>query len=67
MKIVINGKEKEFKGESITPYDLVNLLDLEGKRYAIECNGEIIPRSNFAVVYIKNGDQLEIVGAVGGG
>jgi thiamine biosynthesis protein ThiS len=33
----------------------------------MECNGQIISRSNFSIMYIKDGDKLEIVGAVGGG
>jgi len=67
MKIVINGTPKEFDVESMTAEDLVKKLQLQGKRFAIECNGEIMPRSLFKELVIKNGDQLEIVGAVGGG
>ncbi|MBL6685631.1 MAG: sulfur carrier protein ThiS [Methylophilaceae bacterium] len=67
MKIVINGTPKEFDVESMTAEDLVKILQLQGKRFAIECNGEIMPRSLFKELVIKNGDQLEIVGAVGGG
>ena len=46
---------------------LVITLNLTGKRLAIEKNGEIVPRSQFDVVTIVDGDKLEIVGAVGGG
>jgi sulfur carrier protein len=67
MKIVINGREKEFEGDKITPNDLAQYLKITGKRYAMECNGQIISRSNFSIMYIKDGDKLEIVGAVGGG
>jgi len=67
MKIVINGKVKEFKRDKMTPQDLVNYLEISGQRYAIEQNGEIIPRSDFLERDIKDGDMLEIVGAVGGG
>lgn len=67
MKIVINGTPKEFDVESMTAEDLVKILQLQGKRFAIECNGEIMPRGLFKELVIKNGDQLEIVGAVGGG
>lgn len=43
------------------------MLGLEGKRLAIERNGEIIPRSLFTETSLSAGDKLEIVGAVGGG
>lgn len=42
-------------------------MGLEGKRIAIERNGEIVPRTAFAETGLFSGDRLEIVGAVGGG
>jgi len=38
-----------------------------GKRIALERNGEIVPRSQFAEQQLADGDRLEIVVAVGGG
>lgn len=46
---------------------LLERLQLAGKRVAVERNGEIVPRSRFAQTPLTNGDQLEIVIAVGGG
>ncbi len=46
---------------------LLDYLQLAGKRVAVERNGEIVPRSRFAQTPLANGDQLEIVVAVGGG
>ena len=40
---------------------------LAGKRVAVERNGEIVPRSEHASTTLTNGDQVEIVIAVGGG
>jgi len=67
MLITINGKARNLEFEQCNVTDLVTHLALTGKRLAIECNGEIIPRSQFDGTFIKNGDKLEIVGAVGGG
>lgn len=67
MKILINGNIKQFDGENMTISALVVTLNLVGKRLAIEKNGEIVPRSQFDAVLLRNGDKLEIVGAVGGG
>jgi sulfur carrier protein len=47
--------------------DLVEKLDLAGKRIAVERNGEIVPRGQFESVRLADGDALEIVVAVGGG
>lgn len=46
---------------------LVDELGYSGKRIAIECNGDIVPRSLYAQRILHDGDRLEIVGAVGGG
>ena len=67
MKISINGNVKQFDYEKLTISVLVMTLNLTGKRLAIEKNGEIVPRSQFAEVNLQDGDKLEIVGAVGGG
>jgi sulfur carrier protein len=67
IQISINGKPREFSVDQMTVADLVSQLGLTGKRLAIECNGEIVPRSTFAQAHLVSGDVLEIVGAVGGG
>lgn len=67
MQLFINGNERFFEAAELSVADLVQQLTLQGKRLAIECNGEIVPRSFFAEKKLKNGDKLEIVGAVGGG
>jgi len=46
---------------------LLEALELAGKRVAVEKNGEIVPRSQYADTRLAEGDALEIVVAVGGG
>jgi len=65
--LTINGKVREFDVATLYVSDLVERLELTGKRLAIECNGAIVPRSVFAQTLLNDGDKLEIVGAVGGG
>lgn len=62
----INGKPRQFES-AIMMSDLIRDLGLEGKRIAVERNGEIVPRSEFVSVELSDGDAIEIVGAVGGG
>lgn len=50
-----------------TVSDLVARLALEGRRYAVERNGRIVPRAEHAATRLSHGDRLEIVHAVGGG
>ena len=67
MQLTINGKPRSFDAATFTVAELVQHLELTGKRLAIERNGEIVPRSQFDVTPLSDGDKLEIVGAVGGG
>ena len=66
LELVINGEPRSFP-ETLTVAQLVETLDLTGKRIAIEKNGEIVPRSQHATTPLASGDRLEIVVAVGGG
>lgn len=67
MQLTINGKPRSFDAATFTVAELVQHLELTGKRLAIERNGDIVPRSQFEVTPLADGDKLEIVGAVGGG
>ena len=67
MLITINGKPRSFEAASLSVAELIQQLELVGKRLAIERNGEIVPRSQFDATQLADGDKLEIVGAVGGG
>jgi len=67
MNLKINGNIKSFDDTSMTIEGLVTQLNLLGKRIAIEKNGMIISKSEFQKITLQDGDQLEIVGAVGGG
>lgn len=67
LTLTLNGVATDVAGHTSTIADLVAALGLEGKRIAVEKNGEIVPRSRYASTAIARGDRLEIVGAVGGG
>lgn len=67
MQIFVNGKPIPVPSEVMTVLALVEHMQLTGKRIAIERNGDIVPRSQFAEVHLQAEDKLEIVGAVGGG
>lgn len=57
----------EGAGANLNVAQLLEHMGLQGKRIAVERNGEIIPRSHFEQPLLADGDQLEIVVAVGGG
>lgn len=66
IQITINGATRQIQ----QPLNLAQLLEemqLAGKRVAVERNGEIVPRSQYSAMALQANDQLEIVVAVGGG
>lgn len=66
MNIYINGEVLTL-ALNISIQDLVNELDLGNKRFALELNQAILPRSLYAQTSLNEGDQIEIIHAVGGG
>lgn len=66
MNITLNGQAKALNDVN-TIADLVRFLGYEGKRIAVERNGDIVPKSLHGQQALTEGDEIEIVVAVGGG
>lgn len=66
MEILVNGEPREV-ADSFTVSDLLQELELIGRRLAVEVNLEIVPRSQHAEHQLQAGDKVEIVHAIGGG
>ena len=66
MEITLNGEKFALEtGSNIV--NLIDKLDLNTDKLAIERNLEIVPKSKFAMTIIEEGDKLEIVHFIGGG
>lgn len=66
MDITLNGELTQVtSGHTLS--QLATSLGLQGKRYAIEVNQEIVPRSEHDHYQVQAGDKIEIVTAIGGG
>lgn len=61
----INGKDEAADGIVLKDYLHQNAYPPGG--VAVECNEEIIPKSNYDTYVLKDGDVVEIVSFVGGG
>jgi len=66
MRIRVNGEEKEVAG-GLTVAALLESLDLPPTGIAVALNMEVVRRSDYAAVALSEGDEVEIVRAVGGG
>lgn len=67
MELLVNGTVRRLDPPPATVSDLVRALNLEGRRIAVERNGEIVPKSLYGATPVAPGDRLEVVAAVGGG
>ncbi len=66
MNILLNGSTHTLSAPGSIA-DLIEQLGYTGKRIAVERNGDIVPRSLYTQTALQDGDQIEIVVAVGGG
>jgi sulfur carrier protein len=66
IQVTVNGATQRFE-PPLQISALLAKLELAGKKVAVERNGEIVPRSAHASTVLADGDELEIVVAVGGG
>ena len=64
--VTVNGKAEHFDAP-LHVAAVLERLAMAGKKIAVEKNGEIVPKGLHAQTLVENGDELEIVVAVGGG
>ncbi len=66
MQIIVNGTQREV-AEGTSTKQLLEDLELQEARVAVEVNREIVPRGALAQHRLQAGDRVEIVRAIGGG
>ena len=65
MDIAINGENRSVSAKTVK--ELLESLDIDSKRVAVELNMEILPKADYLTRTIADGDRIEIVHFVGGG
>lgn len=65
-QLTLNGEPYAI-APGLTAADLVEQLGLSGRRIAVEINEQIVPKSQLAATSLADGDQIEVVHAIGGG
>ncbi|MEN2751986.1 MULTISPECIES: sulfur carrier protein ThiS [Psychrobacter] len=63
--IHVNGRTLQTTHQTVQL--VVNELGLSSGRYAVEVDGELVPKSELAQLRIVEGMNIEVVQAVGGG
>lgn len=65
IQLTLNGEAYAI-APGLTAADLVAQLGLSGRRIAVEINEQIVPKSQLAAA-LAEGNQVEVVHAIGGG
>ena len=64
--IIVNGEQiTDFENKTVL--ELIEKLGYKLTFIAVEYNGEILPKSEYANTLLKENDKLEVVSFVGGG
>jgi len=66
MYITLNGSPRDC-ASATTVAQLLQEAGYGGRRVAVEVNHQIVPRSQHTSYVLAEGDQVEIVHAIGGG
>ena len=66
MQIIVNGEARDID-DGLSLAQLLEQLELSGKRIAVELNEAIGPRARHAETVLEAGDKIEIIHAIGGG
>ena len=66
MEIVVNDEPRQTVA-ACTVAALLQELGINSRFLAVERNGQIVPRRDYADCNLQEGDRLEIVTLVGGG
>lgn len=66
MQITLNGEAFELE-RPMSVVELLDSLDIDPRRVAVEHNLAIIRRHTFPDVIVRDGDRVEVVNFVGGG
>lgn len=64
--IALNGEERTLPGDA-TAWTVVELLGLEGKKFAVEINRQVVTKPRLKETPLTDGDVVEVVAFVGGG
>ncbi len=66
MQIFLNGEQRAL-ADAQTIAGLLAAAGLDGRKIAVEVNGEVVPRGRHPIRMLADGDRVEIIQAIGGG
>jgi thiamine biosynthesis protein ThiS len=67
MKILLNNRDEEFSGETLTISEMLELKKFSFKMRIIKLNGVFIPKDKYDSTYIHEGDNVHMLYLMSGG
>jgi len=67
MKILLNNRDDEFDGETITVSEMLIIKKFSYKMRIVKINGELIPKDKYDNAIIKDGDNVQMIYLMSGG
>lgn len=66
IRVELNGESKALEN-TYTLEHLIRLLNLKNPNIAVAINFDVVPRSQYSLKTVKDGDKIDIIHPVGGG
>jgi len=67
MKITLNNRSEDFKGQELTVSEIMELKSFKFKMLIVRLNDQLINKEDYATTFVKEGDDLKIIHLVSGG
>ena len=67
MKLKVNGRDEDYSEGMRTISDLLSRVGLEPELVAVELNGVVMDKKEYAMTSLSEGDVIEVIKFVGGG
>ena len=67
MKILLNNREEEFEGDTMTISEMIEIRKFSFKMRIIKINGKFISGENYKNIMIRDGDDVQMLYLMSGG
>lgn len=67
MKILLNNREEEFSGETITVTEMLDIRKYSFRLRIVRINGITVPKEDYDSAVIRDGDSVQMLYLMSGG
>lgn len=67
MEIILNSNKEKFDADSLTINELLKVKNYTFKMLVIKVNEKLVKRDSYDSVFVKNGDEVNVIHLISGG